>query len=92
MSEEAIKVWQDAYTAYAKAYINPNPQKSPSSIAAAMAADKAEIARLREALKPFADCMEWISDDESDEEWAKFRLLVKDYRRARQALETPHAG
>jgi hypothetical protein len=31
--------------------------------------------------------MEWIADDESDEEWAKFRLLVKDYRRARAALE-----
>lgn len=62
MIEEAMKVWRDAYTAYAKAYINPNPQKSPSSIAAAaviaaaMAADKAEIARLRDALGQIASC------------------------------------
>lgn len=48
--------------------------------------------KLREALKPFADCCDQIRDDEDDEEWAKFRLLVKDYRRARQALkETPDA-
>ena len=35
-----------------------------------------------EALEPFAACMEYIASDEDDEEWAKFRLLVKDYRRA----------
>lgn len=46
-----------------------------------------ELDALREALKPFADCCEQIADDESDEEWAKFRLLVKDYRRARAALK-----
>ncbi len=40
-----------------------------------------------EALRPFADCCDQIADDESDEEWAKFRLLIKDYRAARQALE-----
>lgn len=43
---------------------------------------------LREALKPFADCCWQIRADESDEEWAKFRLLIKNYRRARQALAT----
>lgn len=42
---------------------------------------------LRVALKPFADCCEYIDDDESDEEWAKFRLLIGDYRRARAALD-----
>jgi len=45
-----------------------------------------EIDRRREALKPFADCCDQIDAAESDEEWAKFRLLVKDYRRARAAL------
>ena len=44
-------------------------------------------ARLREALKPFADCCEEINDSESDEEWAKFRLLIKDYRRAQDAVK-----
>ena len=48
---------------------------------------EARVKELEAALSPFADCMECISDDEDDEEWAKFRLLVKDYRRARKALE-----
>jgi hypothetical protein len=46
-----------------------------------------EIERLRVALKPFAQCVEQINASESDEEWAKFRLLIKDYRRAQAALE-----
>lgn len=45
-----------------------------------------EIERLREALTPFAECCEQISEDEDGEEWAKFRLLIKDYRLARTAL------
>jgi len=47
---------------------------------------RAAVAELVEALKPFADCVEQISDDEDDEEWAKFRLLIKDYRRAVKAF------
>lgn len=39
-----------------------------------------------EALKPFAECCVQIAKTEDDEEWAKFRLLIKDYRRARNAL------
>lgn len=46
-----------------------------------------EVERLREALKPFADCVDQIGDDEDDEEWAKFRLLIKDYRRAKSAYD-----
>jgi hypothetical protein len=42
--------------------------------------------KLEEALKPFAECVVWISPEESDEEWAKFRLLIGDYRRAARAL------
>lgn len=44
------------------------------------------VAEMEVALKPFADCVDQISDDEDDEEWAKFRLLISDYRRARRAL------
>ena len=40
----------------------------------------------REALAPFAACCEQIADDEDDEEWAKFRLLIQNYRCAAQAL------
>jgi hypothetical protein len=54
---------------------------------AAEARGKAEIERLREALRPFAECAEQISEGEDDEEWAKFRLLIKDYRNARAALK-----
>lgn len=43
------------------------------------------VEQVAAALKPFVDCCEWISDDESDEEWAKFRLLIGDYRRAKEA-------
>lgn len=35
---------------------------------------------VREVVAPFVACMEYIPDTESDEEWAKFRLLVKNYR------------
>jgi hypothetical protein len=44
------------------------------------------LAEAVEAIRPFADCCDQISDDEDDEEWAKFRLLIKDYRRARAFL------
>ena len=44
------------------------------------------IEKLTDALKPFVECAEKIDDDEDDEEWAKFRLLVKHYREARDAL------
>ena len=47
---------------------------------------EAQLAEARGALEPFANCCEHITDDEDDEEWAKFRLLIKDYRRARAAL------
>lgn len=54
-------------------------------------AARARLAELEEALEPFAKCCEQISDDESEEEWAKFRLIIKDYRRARAALgDKPH--
>lgn len=65
----------------------------------ANATDRAEAAdtieKLAGALEPFAKCVEQIGDEESDEEWAKFRLLIKDYRRASAALalvrkETDH--
>jgi hypothetical protein len=39
-----------------------------------------------EALQPFADCIEHINPEEDDEEWAKFRLLIKHYRRAAQVV------
>lgn len=49
----------------------------------------AEVERLAAALKPFAVCCDQIRDDEDDEEWAKFRLFIKDYRRALAAIP-PH--
>ncbi|WP_324694553.1 hypothetical protein [Novosphingobium sp. RL4] len=45
-----------------------------------------ENKRLREALEPFAECCDQIADTEDDGEWAKFRLLVRNYRTARRAL------
>ena len=40
-----------------------------------------------EALLPFADCLQYIEIDEDDEEWAKFRLLIKNYRQAATAYD-----
>lgn len=48
---------------------------------------EAMLAAAEKALQPFAACCDHIRDDEDDEEWAKFRLLVKDYRRARAAVK-----
>lgn len=45
---------------------------------------QAELSEAREALKPFADCCDQIGDDEDDDEWAKFRLEVKNYRDAKR--------
>jgi hypothetical protein len=39
-----------------------------------------------DALRPFAACCEQIDPNEDGEEWAKFRLLIGDYRRAASAL------
>jgi len=44
-------------------------------------------AELVEALTPFANCNAHIDQAGDDEEWAKFRLLIKDYRRAKAALD-----
>lgn len=47
---------------------------------------KALNAELVAALTPFANCNVHIDQAEDDEEWAKFRLLIKDYRRAAAAV------
>ena len=51
-----------------------------------------ENERLKVAIKPFADCADELDGNEyrpapPDEEWAKFRLVVSDYRKARAALK-----
>ena len=50
-----------------------------------------ENTELRDALKPFADCAAQLEGSEDvprapDGEWAKFRLLTDDYRRAARAM------
>jgi hypothetical protein len=40
-----------------------------------------------EALLPFAHCLQYIEVDEDDDEWAKFRLLIINYRDAAKAYE-----
>lgn len=67
-------------------YAAPTPIDDTAYTGLAPVAGGDEIERLRKALEPFAACCDQISDDESDEEWAKFRLLIGDYRRARAVL------
>lgn len=45
------------------------------------------IEQMREALRPFVACLDYIEQDESDEEWAKFRLLIGNYRTAKAAFD-----
>jgi len=56
------------------------------------ASTASEAERVREALEPFAKCCEQIADDEPDDEWAKFRLTVGDYRRALAAIRSLPIG
>jgi len=60
--------------------------QSVQAFAAHARTARERIAVLEDALKPFADCVEQINPEEDDEEWAKFRLLIKDYRRAADAI------
>lgn len=58
-----------------------------------------DVAALVEALQPFASCADELDYDTKetgreypDDEWAKFRLLVSDYRRARATLARVKGG
>jgi hypothetical protein len=42
------------------------------------------------ALEPFVACADQIDDKEDDEEWAKFRLLIKHYRSAAETFKKLH--
>lgn len=55
-------------------------------LAALHSTSEGRVEQMREALKPFADCCEFIDENEDDDEWAKFRLVIKNYRDARDAL------
>lgn len=54
----------------------------PDRLAALLAEAAEGLIECLEALKPFAECIEHINPEEDDEEWAKFRLLIKNYRLA----------
>ena len=69
---------------HALAALRPSPQDE-------------RVARLEEALRPFAACADELDGSEDvprapDGEWAKFRLLTDDYRRARAALSSDQGG
>jgi hypothetical protein len=66
-------------------------EQSTAPLEAQIAVLEAQCEALAGALEPFADCCQYISDDEDDEEWAKFRLIISDYRRARAAF-AQHKG
>lgn len=87
--EGDIRPWTAEYAAVLNAYDGKYETPAyprPSWQASTHSAPPADVGELVEALEPFAKCCEQIADDEVDEEWAKFRLLIKDYRRARAAL------
>lgn len=57
--------------------------KAYDDLSSQLAQAEAGKAEMMKALEPFAKCCEdWIAGYEDDEDGAKFRLLIKDYRRA----------
>lgn len=75
-------------------YANGATSRHPEQHALERRRDYADEARcvldavrepIQAALKPFSDCCEQIGDEEQDREWAKFRLEIGDFRRARDA-------
>lgn len=61
--------------------------------------DPAKVQALVAALQPFASCADELDHETretgreyTDDEWAKFRLLVSDYRQARAALAAMKEG
>jgi predicted Zn-ribbon and HTH transcriptional regulator len=73
--------WKDNFRTHARAAIEALPARNDE-----------RALKLAEALRPFAECVSQIKATEDDEEWAKFRLLVKDYRRAAKALDITLPG
>jgi hypothetical protein len=67
-------------------YERPMEWSEADQLLAYIAKLQADGDKLAVALEPFAECCGQIAEHESDEEWAKFRLLIGDYRRATQAL------
>ena len=51
-----------------------------------------ENEKLREVLIPFANCALQIDDSESDDEWARFRLTIGEYRKTQIALAEAEDG
>ena len=88
-SVDAEQVWREALSAAAMSPRSRgasfDPDQTATAVIQAYGDARADAAR-REALAPFAECAEQIVSIEDDEEWAKFRLLIKDYRHARTTL------
>lgn len=74
-------------TCNAQRHGGPTLKKHADEVSEACAA----VAELIEAVEPFAVLADQLDateyrDAEDDDEWAKFRMVVKDYRKIRSAL------
>ena len=96
---EKVRKWlaaHDASNYYASAILSQCPEDVSRAFvrcADEVSAQSAEIARLREALKPFADVVDDLDDDHTDdgklwESPAAMGITAGDLRRARATLET----
>lgn len=94
--EDDMYEWVIAHAAaFQEARINFNAAR-PATTEQQSAPD---VTALVEALEPFAKCADELDgapedgiDPADDDEWAKFRLLVSDFRRARAALAAHRKG
>jgi len=90
MSEESMELAGRVVLANA----GGGPDAAAAVIAAAMAADKDEIAKLRRELATtrLSGVLDWLAEDGERALDLKAELGVEGLARLRQALETPHAG
>lgn len=81
----ALVEWQMSNFRHAEGETSKQCEQRRLIEAIATALEPVEL--MRSALKPFAECAEQIDSRESDEEWAKFRLIVRNFRDAARALD-----
>lgn len=94
-SDEGASLWDHGY----KTGWNSCLEDVVKAMQSAEQQPAPDVSGLVEALEPFAKCADELDgapedgiDPADDDEWAKFRLLVSDFRRARAALAAHRKG
>lgn len=85
---EPVRDWYDGEPADGDVHVPRELADIITDIVSDLQSDRDGALKMHAALQPFAACMEYIKDDEDDEEWAKFRLIIRNYRDAQAARDS----